>query len=89
MLTALNLRKHLAKTFIGRVEKGFDWLVYRLARGDGLHLAARTVGNSVARKTWLYEHTSGRPDRAARRGEYLRRWLHWATAGWDFFLCGT
>lgn len=73
-------RKHPAKTFIGRVEKGFDWLGYRLAP-DGLRLAARAVDNFVARITRLYERTSVWPDRAARRGQYVRRWLRWATAG--------
>ena len=65
---------------LGRVEKGFDWLVYRLSP-DGLRWVPRTVDNFVARMTRLYEHTSARPDGAARRGAYVRRWLRWAAAG--------
>ena len=80
VLVAFDLLQHPTKTFIGGVEKGFDWLGYRLSP-DSLPLAARTVDNFVARMTRLYEHTSGRPDCAARRREYVRRWLRWATAG--------
>ena len=84
VLATLDLRRHPAKTFMGRVEKGFDWLGCRLAP-DGLRLTARTVDNFVACLARLYEHASGRPDRAARRGEYVRRW---ATAGLGHrFVC--
>ena len=40
-LAAPDLDKHPDKTFVGRVEKGFDWLDYHL-HPDGLRLAART-----------------------------------------------
>ena len=86
ILAALDLRKHPAKTFIGRVEKGFDWLGYRLAPG-GLRLAVRTVNNFVARMARLYEHTSGLSDRAAWRGEYVRRYLRRAATYISLFRC--
>ena len=44
VLASLDLKKHPAKTFIGRIEKGFDWLGYHL-RPDGLRLAAQTLRN--------------------------------------------
>ena len=64
-LTALDIHKLPAKTFIGRVEKGFDWLGYSPA-SDDRRPAARTVDSFVARIARLYEHTS-------RRGECVRR----------------
>ena len=70
VLTSLGLRKHPDKTFIGRVEKGFDWLGYHL-RPDGLRLAAQTLRNFAARMTRLYERESGRPEGAAGvRGQW-------------------
>ena len=40
VLTAPDLQKHPGKTFIGRIEKGFDWLGYHLCP-NGLRLAAK------------------------------------------------
>ena len=79
-LAALKLRKHPDKTFIGRIEQGFDWLGFHLSP-DGLGLAARTVRNFVARLTRLYEQEAGRPGGADRLGQYVRRWLRWAQGG--------
>ena len=42
-LADLGLEKHPEKTFIGRVEKGFDFLGYRLSP-QGLSGAAQTLG---------------------------------------------
>lgn len=53
ILAALGLRKHPDKTFVGRAEKGLDWLGHRLSQ-DGLRFAVRTVDNFVARMTRLY-----------------------------------
>ena len=80
VLAALDLKKHPDKTFIGRIEKGFDWLGYHL-RPDGLRLAARTTRNFAARVSRLYERESGRPEGAARLGAYVRRWLGWLCVG--------
>ena len=80
VLTSLGLRKHPGKTFIGRVEKGFDWLGYHL-RPDGLRLAAQTLRNFAARMTRLYERESGRQVGVARLGSYVRRWRRWVLGG--------
>ena len=77
VLAALNLNKHPDKTFIGRIEKGFDWLGYHLSPA-GVRLAAKTLHNFVTRLTRLYEQEAGRPDGAARLGRYVRRWVEWA-----------
>ena len=67
VLTSLGLRKHPDKTFIGRIEKGFDWLGYHL-RPDGLRLATQTLRSFAARMTRLYDRESGRRAGTARLG---------------------
>ena len=46
VFAALKLHKHPDKTFIGRIEKGFDWLGYHLSSA-GVRLAAKTIHNFV------------------------------------------
>ncbi len=48
VLGRLHLKKHPEKTFIGRIEKGFDYLGYRFGP-EGLSVAARTIERFVAR----------------------------------------
>ncbi len=50
---ALALQKHPDKTFIGRIEKGFDFLGYRLWP-DRVAVAEATVERFRARLTHLY-----------------------------------
>ena len=54
MLGALGLEKHPDKTFIGRVERGFDFLGYHFSPA-GLAVAEETVARFVARAIRLYE----------------------------------
>ncbi len=77
VLASLKLDKHPDKTYIGRIEKGFDWLGYHLSPA-GLSLAAKTIHNFATRLTRLYEQESGRPNGAIRLGQYVRRWVGWA-----------
>ena len=70
------------KTFIGRIEKGFDFLGYRFGR-QGLTLAEKTVSNAVNKLRRLYEQKLATPDGAAALDEYVTRWLRWANAGVD------
>jgi len=67
IFTTLGLEKHPNKTFIGRVEKGFDFLGYHLWP-DRLTVAQATVERFLARVTRLYEQEQGRPLRSARSG---------------------
>ncbi len=48
------LLKHPGKTFIGRIERGFDFLGYHFGP-DGLTVAAKTIERFVARAIRLYE----------------------------------
>ncbi len=59
-LRSLNLEKHPDKTFIGRIERGFDFLGYHF-RPDRLSVAAKTIENFVARAIRLYEQEPGEP----------------------------
>ncbi|MEE9184626.1 MAG: hypothetical protein V3U39_09155 [Acidimicrobiia bacterium] len=58
---SLGLEKHPDKTFIGRIEKGFDFLGCHFAP-DGLCVAKKTVEQFVARAARLYEQERERPE---------------------------
>ena len=84
----LKLEKHPDKTFIGRIDRGFDFLGYRFV-AEGLSLAAQTKQRFVERATRLYEQGAA----ASRIGEYVRHWLTWVRSGclehvWDELLVG-
>ncbi len=80
VLGALGLEKHPDKTFIGRVERGFDFLGYHFGP-DGLTMAARTIEQFVERALRLYEQEPGELGGSSRLGLYVRRWARWAEAG--------
>ena len=79
VLASLRLAKHPAKTFIGRIAKGFDFLGYHFSP-SGLCVATKTLANFVARVRQLYEQEPGEGV-SARLGAYVRRWVQWAPAG--------
>ncbi|MEH6579730.1 MAG: reverse transcriptase/maturase family protein [Amphritea sp.] len=69
------------KTFIGRIERGFDFLGYRYSR-QPLQLAAVTVERFRARYHRLYEQQQTAPDQGTVvLGDYVKRWRRWAAAG--------
>ncbi|AFP30857.1 reverse transcriptase/maturase family protein [Marinobacter sp. BSs20148] len=80
----LGLEQHPDKTFIGRIEKGFDFLGYQFGEGK-LTVSARTHQNHIRRYTRLYEQKlrqrSSREDILACLERYRRRWIQWAFAG--------
>jgi RNA-directed DNA polymerase len=53
-LAALSLEKHPDKTFVGRIERGFDFLGYHFSR-VGLTVAAKTIANFIEKASRLYE----------------------------------
>jgi len=97
VLCGLKLRKHPDKTFIGRVERGFDFLGYRFgdvvdqsapAVAPGVGVARQTIARFEEHVARLYEQ--GASD--ARIGQYVRRWCRWllgladlnsTTLAWD------
>ncbi len=80
VLGSLNLEKHSDKTFIGRIERGFDFLGYHF-RPHRLCLAAKTIENFIARAIRLYAQEPGEACASARFGLYVERWVRWAGAG--------
>jgi RNA-directed DNA polymerase len=78
VLGSLGLEKHPAKTFIGKIERGFDFLGYHLTPA-GLTVARATVARFTARVTRLYEQEHGAAGPAL--GSYVGRWTAWATGG--------
>ena len=79
-LGALKLEKHPDKTFIGRIEKGFDFLGYHFSR-EGLRVADETVKRFIAKATRLYEQEKGKPEGFPLLGLYVQRWSRWCGAG--------
>ena len=78
-LTALGLEKAPNKTFIGRVEKGFDFMGYHVSP-QGLAVAVQTWMNFLEHRRRLYERAP-RCLAASRRGAYVQRWVAWSQAG--------
>jgi len=79
-LVDLGLEKHPDKTFIGRVERGFDFLGYDFAAGR-LMLAEATVARFREKAHRLYEQERGKPEGFPRLDAYVRRWERWSRAG--------
>lgn len=79
-LAELWLEKAPNKTFIGRVERGFDFLGYHLAPGR-LTLAQATVERFLERAAQLYERDRREPCGSPRLDAYVRRWSGWVHGG--------
>jgi hypothetical protein len=73
------LEKHPDKTFVGRVDKSFNFLGYHFAR-EGLSVAEVTVEKFVERAIRLYEQERGESSDSSALREYVQRWLRWARA---------
>ena len=76
----LGLSKHPDKTFIGRVERGFDFLGYRFGEGE-IKPAQITVRKFLGRLSRLHEQKRASPDWRSALGVYVRRWWRWVTSG--------
>jgi RNA-directed DNA polymerase len=79
-LNGLQLEKHPEKTFIGKIERGFEFLGYHFRPGT-LTVAQKTVERFVERAIQLYEQEPGEPFDSSRLGTYIQRWCRWARAG--------
>jgi len=75
-LDALKVEKHPDKTFIGKAEKGFDFLGYHFEPGV-LKPSCQTLKNHAERICRLYEQGAG----WNRIRQYVRRWVSWLKAG--------
>ena len=72
-LAELNVEQHPDQTFIGRVERGFDFLG-SVMKPAGLEMAPRAIEHCVERVSRLYEQGAD----LIRIGAYLKRWSSWA-----------
>ncbi len=72
--------ERLDKTFIGRIERGFDFLGYHFRPGQ-LSAAKQTIERFVARAIRLYEQEPGEAFAASRFEDYVRRWVRSAGRG--------
>jgi hypothetical protein len=81
---ALKVKQHPDKKFIGRIEKGFNFLGYHFSR-ESLQLANITVKKHVQRLHQLYERQNKKKASSEEMtlvlGEYVKRWQRWCTAG--------
>jgi retron-type reverse transcriptase len=75
-LAELKVSRHPDKTFIGRIERGFDFVGYRFS-SQGLGIAPQAMARFRARLARLYEQDAD----VDRIGQYVRRWWGWAQAG--------
>ena len=76
VLNGLRLEKHSDKTFIGRIEKGFDFLGYHFGP-DGLGVARATIEKFIKRASRLYEQKRIGKVAPDALGMYIRRWMRW------------
>jgi len=80
-LGMLNLEKHPDKTFIGKIERGFDFLGYHFSLA-GLRVAKKTIDNFIEKASRLYEQRRRTVVSAVSPLEmYVRRWVRWAMCG--------
>jgi hypothetical protein len=80
VLECLGLDKHPDKTFIGTVERGFDFLGYHFSTA-GLSVAKQTVINFIEKTSRLYEQGRGARPGVSPLEMYQRRWLFWLVGG--------
>ena len=80
----LKVKQHPDKTFIGRIEKGIDFLGYHFSRKP-LKIASITVRKHVERMHRLYEQQNIKKATSSEiafiLGDYVKRWQRWCTAG--------
>jgi RNA-directed DNA polymerase len=84
-LVALSLEKHPDKTFIGRIECGFDFLGYHFSPA-GLTVAKQTITNFIDKASRLYEQERVAVSAATALEMYVRRWLRWFWSGIDIHV---
>ncbi len=79
ILEQLIVEKHPAKTFIGKNQRGFDFLGYHFntLAANTLEVAGKTIVNHLANITRLYEQGAS----FDRIGNYIRRLCRWVKGG--------
>jgi RNA-directed DNA polymerase len=68
------------KTFIGRIEKGFDFLGYQFGE-EKLSVSKRTLENHIRRLSRLYEQKKHQPNWKMLLDDYRQHWVTWVYSG--------
>ena len=74
---SLGLDLHKRKRFVGRIDKGFDFLGYQIEPGRKLRPSPESLKRLVTRARRLYEHGAG----SDRLWQYVSRWAGWLWGG--------
>ncbi len=84
ILSTLKVEKHPDKTFIGKIDRGFNFLGYHFSRA-ALRVAGKTLRNHALHIVRLYEQLRKKKatstEMASSLGLYVTRWQRWAVAG--------
>ena len=78
-LEKLGIEKHPDKTYIGKIEMGFDFLGYRFGPG-GSDLAEKTINDFFRSALRLYEQEPS-VSRQRRLEAYITNWMRRAYGG--------
>ncbi len=88
LANTLKVKKHPDKTFIGKIDRGFDFLGYHFSR-VALRIAEKTLQNHALHSARLYEQLRKKKatsnEMASTLGLYVKRWQRWAAAGLQGF----
>ena len=76
MLNKLKLKIHPDKTYIGKIEKGFDFLGYHFTLNK-LSVAKVTLDRALTKLRQLYEQGAT----IKRLAQYWKRFLQWVKGG--------
>lgn len=90
-LASYGFEQHPDKTFIGKVEKGFDWMGFLFTADGCAAVAPRALTNHALKLRRLYEQAR-RGDLAEglrRVAEYRQRWATWARTERRFDMGGS
>jgi len=83
-LASFGFEQHPDKTFIGPVDKGFDWMGFWFTREGCTAVAPRALANHARQYRRLYEQTRryrSAAETITRVARYRARWLRWVDAG--------
>lgn len=78
-LAAYGFETHPDKTFIGSIEKGFDWMGFWFTHLGCTQVAPRALNNHRQKRIRLYEQIRKLPaqEQAIRMRRYVTRWEQW------------
>jgi hypothetical protein len=68
------------KTFIGRIEKEFDFLGYQFGK-EKITVSKRTIQNHIRRLSQLYEQKKHQPNWKMLLDDYRQHWVTWVYSG--------